>query len=266
MPDSPPSFIPTDLEACSREPIHIPGAIQPHGALLVADPVEGRIVQVSANTADFLGRAPAELFGENLNSILPPKALSAIAAETAGATANNGGGGARSVVIGEIAMAGHTLDTTAHWHDGALIVELATPTAPGKTERQHGATAQQHHRLLSALTELRSARELPALCEIAARTVAEVTGFERVMTYRFDTDWHGEVLGEALLDPAVDSYLGLHFPASDIPEQARALYAKNRLRLISRVDYTPVGLEPALNPLTGRPLDLSFASLRIVRR
>ncbi len=247
----------TDLEACSREPIHIPGAIQPHGALLVARPDDGTIVQVSTNTADFLGRAPAELLGKKLGDVLPPKVLSAIAS-------NGGDSGARLVSIGEIVVAGQTHDASAHWHDGALLIELETPTAPGKTDRHHSAMAQQHRRLMAALADLRAARDLPALCASAAHTVAELTGFERVMTYRFNADWHGEVLGEALLNNEVDSYLGLHFPASDIPEQARALYAKNRLRLIPRVDYTPVGLEPPLNPLTGRPLDLSFASLRSV--
>ena len=96
-----------------------------------------------------------------------------------------------------------------------------------------------------------------------ARDVRTVTGFDRVMVYRFDAEWNGEVIAEDRRDD-LEPFLGLRYPASDIPAQARALYATNWMRLIPDARYRPVPLEPAVNPLTGRPLDLSGAMLRSV--
>ncbi len=246
-----------DLQACDREPIHVPGSVQPHGALLVVRPEDRVIVQVSANTARLLGRAPAEILGRPLADFLPPAALSALPS----ADADDG----QTVVLGAVALAEQrTVEATAHRHAGALLVELELPVASSPAESEIAPAGRQHRAIQSALAAMRETRDLPELCTVAARAVAELTGFERVMVYRFDDDWHGEVLGEALAGPDIDSYLGLHFPASDIPAQARALYTRNRLRLIPTVDYAPVGLEPPLNPLSGGPLDLSFASLRSV--
>jgi light-regulated signal transduction histidine kinase (bacteriophytochrome) len=101
------------------------------------------------------------------------------------------------------------------------------------------------------------------LLQAAADAVRVLTRFDRVMVYRFDTDWHGEVVAESRAE-GVDSFLGMHFPASDIPAQARALYTRNTLRLIANASAEPVPLVPAVVPSLGRPLDLSGAALRSV--
>ncbi|MGY1683445.1 SpoIIE family protein phosphatase [Geodermatophilus sp. SYSU D01176] len=111
--------------------------------------------------------------------------------------------------------------------------------------------------------ELNRATSLQQLYDITAQAVRELTGFDRVMVYRYDADCNGEVVAEAKA-PGLNSFLGLHYPASDIPAQARALYEKNWLRLISDVDYRPVPLRPVLVPSTGAPLDLTLATLRSV--
>ncbi|MFP2909760.1 GAF domain-containing protein, partial [Pyxidicoccus sp. 3LFB2] len=116
------------------------------------------------------------------------------------------------------------------------------------------------HRLVSPLT---LARGTSALLQAAAEAVRELIGFDRVMVYRFHADWHGEVLAESR-GADVDGFMGMHFPASDIPAQARALYTRNPLRLIADVNARPVGLVPATLADTGRPLDLSGAALRSV--
>jgi light-regulated signal transduction histidine kinase (bacteriophytochrome) len=95
------------------------------------------------------------------------------------------------------------------------------------------------------------------LCEEAVRQVRAITGFDRVMAYHFHPDGHGEVLAEARA-AGQDPYLGLHYPASDIPRQARELYLRQWLRLIADVDYRPAPLVPERNPRTGRPLDLGL--------
>jgi light-regulated signal transduction histidine kinase (bacteriophytochrome) len=96
-----------------------------------------------------------------------------------------------------------------------------------------------------------------------ARGVRELLGYDRVMIYRFDADWHGEVVAEAVRD-GLEPYLGLHYPATDIPAQARALYLRNRVRTIGDVRYTPAALKPTLDPKTGEPVDLSDVALRSV--
>src|SRR5699024_859389 len=93
--------------------------------------------------------------------------------------------------------------------------------------------------------------------------VRGLTGFDRVMVYRFDADYNGEVVAESKRED-LNPFHGLHYPATDIPAQARALYELNWIRLISDLEYTPSPLVPQLNPVTGAPLDLTHATLRSV--
>jgi light-regulated signal transduction histidine kinase (bacteriophytochrome) len=102
-----------------------------------------------------------------------------------------------------------------------------------------------------------------SLTGLAADEVRRITGFDRVLVYRFDANWDGHVIAESRNDE-LPSYLDLWFPASDIPAQARELYRLNRLRLIADAGYNPVPLVPQLDPRTDQPLDLSFSTLRSV--
>lgn len=232
----------SDLEACSREPIHIPGAIQPHGILLAFSDPDLICRQVSANAAAIFPQGSGSLLGRTAESIFGSDLILGISTDD-------------PPIESPISLQLPSGDTDAivHRHDGMIIVEI---------ERSPDRSSQ-HRRLQKGLAELRNAPDLSSLYATAARFIANFTGFERVMVYRFDHDWHGEVVGEFLRED-VASYMGHHFPASDIPEQARALYSKNWLRLIPDAEYRPVPLEPPLNPLTGRPLDLSFSALRSV--
>ena len=243
-----------DLDTCSREPIHIPGAVQPHGVLLAVREPDLVCTQASDNAAAVLGRAAEEIVGRTLAEGVGAGLQEAVAA---------------ALTMGDPAqfsplpatVDGRAFSALLHRHDGVLIVELEPP-APGPGNAT--VFAHHHRRLQTALAAMRAAPDLAALYPIIAQTIADLTGLDRVMVYRFDADWHGEVVGEVLARPGVDSYLGLHYPASDIPAQARALYERNWLRLIPTVDYRPAALVPPANPQTGRPLDLSFAALRSV--
>ena len=115
----------------------------------------------------------------------------------------------------------------------------------------------------SSVDELNQAATLTELYNITARAVRDLTGFDRVMVYRYDDHYNGEVVAESKRDD-LNPFLGLHYPSTDIPAQARALYEKNWIRLISDVDYTPTPLVPAVDPETGAPLDLTYATLRSV--
>lgn len=114
-----------------------------------------------------------------------------------------------------------------------------------------------------AVVRLRGQRSLADVCQCGAEEIKRLTGFERVMIYRFDCDGHGRVVAEAR-EAEMEPFQGLHYPASDIPLQARQLYLESWLRLIPDARYQPVPLLPRDNPLRGEPTDLRSAALRSV--
>ncbi len=235
------------LESCSREPIHIPGAIQPHGALLVLEDSSLRCLQVSANIQEMTGWDSASFHDADITNLLGDEA------ERFRDVAKLPDPLQECPIT--LSLPAGKFDCLIHRHDGLLIVELEPAPV--------GQRPLYHRQLQMVFAAMRSNHGEAALFKTMAQFVAELTGYERVMVYRFDADWHGEVVGEHLLTN-VDSYFGHHFPASDIPEQARALYTRSWLRIIPNSTYTPVPLEPALNPLSDRPTDLSFSVLRSV--
>jgi chemotaxis family two-component system sensor kinase Cph1 len=242
-----------DLATCDREPIHIPGAIQPHGALLAVAEDDLTILQGSANVVDLLGRPVEEVLGNGLADVLDAASLERI--REACASPSLGHVNPVSVVA-----AGRTFDAVLHRTGGLLVVELE-PRIGGEREELRGFAEARE-----ALARLQGARTREDLWRAAAEEVRRITGFHRVMVYRFDErDEHGEVVAESL-DPAAgcEAYLGLHYPASDVPAQARALYVLQWLRLITDVGYRPSPVLPAVSPRTGEPLDMSHAVLRSV--
>jgi chemotaxis family two-component system sensor kinase Cph1 len=238
----------SDLTSCDREPIHIPGAIQPHGVLLALHEPELTITQVSENVADHFGRRVEDVLTRPLASLLDDASV----AEVRVALGHHGS----DVNPLRLAGCGKHWTGVVHRHEGAVIVEF---------ERACDAAAEQdvQRALRRVLTGLQSVDSLPELCQGIVEQVRYMTGFERVVLYRFDEEGHGHVDAEAK-EAALDPYLGLHYPASDIPSQARQLYLRNWTRLIPDARYTPSRLRPALRSDTGVPLDLSFAVLRSV--
>ena len=113
----------------------------------------------------------------------------------------------------------------------------------------------------AATQQILGAHSLQALADETARLVGRLTGYDRVMVYRFDELGHGQVFSEVCKD-GLEAFLGNRYPASDIPQIARRLYLQNRIRLLVDVDYAPQGLTPRLNPLNGRELDMSLCGLR----
>ncbi|MDY7227098.1 ATP-binding protein [Hyalangium rubrum] len=233
-----------DLSQCDREPIHLLGGIQPHGVLLAFEGPQRTLAVVSANAQALLGSPPQELLGKSLEQVLPAQVLARLGAPSPAGSAR--------VELGGTAF-------RALWHesDGLTVLELEPAEADASTEEH---SLEWVRRLVSPLPGAQGAQ---ALLQAAADAVRALTGFDRVMVYRFDADWHGEVLAESRAE-GVDSFLGMHFPASDIPTQARALYTRNPLRLIADARARPVPLVPVVLPGRGRPLDLSGAALRSV--
>jgi light-regulated signal transduction histidine kinase (bacteriophytochrome) len=237
-----------DLDACAREPIHLPGAIQPHGALAVAAADDLRLLQYSRNLGAFVGALPC--VGQALGEILGDEAAGALRqwldAEPA-------------TFLRRSTIGGTVLQVSAHRTAQGVLVELE-PEIPGRTGDTPEDVYPRLRRFLERLGPLETIEEILAL---AAAEIRALTGFDRVLAYRFDDDGDGVVLAEDR-NGALPSYLGLRFPASDIPAQARALYLANRVRLIPDAAYEPSPIEPPLSPVDGRPLDLAPAALRSV--
>lgn len=236
------------LDRCAQEPIRVPGAIQPHGALLLLRAQDGVILQGSVNVSDYLGVEVALDGTQTLRSVLGDAFADDVARWIAGREA--------------IYLARHDagdLEINASGHRTAQGVILDLERSDGD---RRGSDAY-YPVLRQFMEQTDGVSQISELCRLAAIQFQALAGFNRVMIYQFNEDWDGAVIAEHG-DGALPSYLDLRFPASDIPAQARELYRLNRLRLIPSATYEPVPLSPAMCPVDGKPLDLSFSALRSV--
>ena len=238
-----------DLTDCDREPIHIPGTIQPYGVLFVLAEPALTVTQVSENVGDHLPLRVEDILGRPLSTMIDPASVAEVREAL---------GEERWQEMNPLHISAHgrQFDGIVHRHEGAAILELEPNPNSESTHRDAppvpaGAAADS--------TRGTSAE----LADVVVQQIRRVTGFERVMFYRFHEDGHGSVDAEAK-EPALEPYLGLHYPASDIPAQARELYRKNWLRLIFDASAKPARVVPTLRVDTGGPLDLSFSVLRSV--
>ncbi|KAF0095158.1 MAG: multi-sensor signal transduction histidine kinase [Puniceicoccaceae bacterium 5H] len=241
------------LENCDREPIHIPGRVQSHGVLLVADRHTLQIVQVSQNVKEVLGLEPDAVLESNLITLVPQAThakLEQFLREPFPEQVP------LSVFSFKHPVSGAAYDCLAHKQNDLFIIEVEPAGNPNEAINQLSL-------LRAAIAEARRAHDIGEFCEISARYFRRFTGYDRVMIYRFQEDSSGEVVGESKRDD-LESFLGLHYPATDIPAQARRLYALNPVRIIADVNDPTVPLTPNVNPITRAPLDMSFSTLRAV--
>ncbi|MCZ2828655.1 SpoIIE family protein phosphatase [Modestobacter sp. VKM Ac-2986] len=256
-----------DLTNCEREPIHVPGSIQPRGVLLAVSEPDMVVRQVSRNLADVVGVAWDDALGRPLGEVVgvgPADAIARSASAFGDLRERNpvelildcdGTPCPVDAILHRVAHVGVHPDLPSA---STLVVELEPAFGP-----RPFSFPNTYQAVRGTITELNRASSLQELYDITAQAVRTLTGFDRVMVYRYDADYNGEVVAEAKL-PELNSFLGLHYPASDIPAQARALYEKNWVRLINDVTYTPSPLEPVDLPATGAPLDLTYSTLRSV--
>jgi light-regulated signal transduction histidine kinase (bacteriophytochrome)/CheY-like chemotaxis protein len=243
-----------DLITCDSEPIHIPGAIQPHGFLIAFDANDKHITHVSANVETLLGMAPSGLLGRSFEEFLQNSSTSEC---EIGAFAEVHEGRPTYQSTWQFKSASAPWDAIAHRHAGQIFAEF-------EPARKLPATRvdELYRNLQGSLVGLEYAVTIREMADVATARVRQLSGFDRVMLYRFDKEWNGEVIAENRRDD-LEPFVGLHYPASDIPRQARELYTKNWLRFITDRDYTPSPLVAAPRA-TAQPLDLSFAVLRSV--
>ena len=242
-----------DLTNCDRELINIPGAIQPYGALLALNGAALQVVQASESTLSLLGIHAASLVGHSIEDALGTEAA-------AGVRAMQVDGAARNQRLLRVSIAGgepRLFDGALHISGGLSLLELEPASADPLTVERMSAVMRV------AVQRLEQAESVVDLAQRIAAEMRSLTGFDRVWVYRFHDDWHGEIIGESRRD-GIETWLGMHYPASDIPIQARALFLKNWVRVIPDLAFRPSPLVPADNPLTLQPLDLGGALLRSV--
>lgn len=242
-----------DLTNCDREPIHIPGLIQPHGVLLAINISTVEIIQVSKNTAKFLNRQPEDLLGKPLSELFDSKQVETIK------QCLNGDFESLNPLHLSLKHQGKTLrfDGIVHQWDEVALLELEPKNRKGKAD-----FFDFYQQVKGVIAKIQKAPTMQQMCQAVVTEVRKITEFERVMVYRFDEDETGIVIAEDTNQEI--PYLELRYPASDIPKQARKLYTNNWLRIIPNANYQPVELMPINNPLTNKPLDLGLSVLRSV--
>jgi len=239
----------TSLTSCDAEQIHLLGGIQPIGFLLSVS-TDWQILRASANVSHFLGVGPDEIIGIPVDRILAADLLHDIR----GRLQTVAGTGIVERLFGQtLKVGGPLFDVAVHISGGETVLEFEPATSS-----RHAPLSV----LRSMLARVEHQTNPQSIYREAARQIRALTGFDRVMVYRFSDDGTGEVVAESAAS-GLPSFLGLRYPASDIPVQARALYRRNYLRIIADVDAEPVPLLPAAVPGTDQ-LDLSMSGLRSV--
>ena len=238
-----------DLTNCDREPIHVLGTIQPFG-FLIALTADWLVARVSANSADYIGLPPEALLGKPIAAIMSNEALHSLRNRI---TLLRGPDAVERLFSLQLLEGGPLFDVAVHF-SGALVVIEAERAS--QDEMEASSTVR------SMVSRLAQTDSMAAFLRDGARQVRALTWFDRVMVYRFAQGGDGEVVAEALR-PGIESFFGLHYPASDIPQQARALYLRNIFRVIADVDAPPVPVVPQLDP-AGAALDMSLCLTRAV--
>lgn len=246
------------LLQCGKEPIHIPGSIQPFGILLTLDAKDLAIRNISENAAGLWDIPANDLIGRSFADLLSAEDLDCVRQFVDSDLVEEQSLRVSLVLPGK--AKGKEWELKAHHYLDSLYLELE-PAAPVLSL---SVSNRFHMTIRDTVRTLQSADSLQDLCDRAAHQMRKATGFDRVMIYRFDKDWHGVVTAEARSDE-VAPYIGHHFPASDIPPQARAVFLQTWLRMIPDVGYTPSRVVPdRQQPGSDQPLDLGKTLLRSV--
>ena len=244
------SFVDTTL--CEREPIHIPGTIQPHGCLLITDQnltithfSQNARTWFTSTSGNFIGTELVKLFDSNDANILKDSC------ERAAQTKQS------LRVVVHPRHQSSSMACAIHASPSRLIFEFEQFDST-LLHDYFGTITPLLNKICAEIQTLHSAADILDRC---VETIRDITKFDRVLAYRFDHDWHGVVISESC-EPSLSPFLGLHFPASDIPSQARRLYEINPIRLIVDRFHVPTPIVPLAGPDSSDPVDLTSVTLR----
>ncbi|MEI6329688.1 MAG: ATP-binding protein [Pseudanabaena sp. ELA645] len=246
---------PVNLTNCDREPIHIPAHIQSHGLLLVLSEPDLRIMQVSENAYEILGMAATDLLDRPLADFISSDRRDLIEVIRACLDHSFEHVNPLNLAIANADGVVRPFNGVVHRAPtGEIVLELEPVEFASKSD-----FFQFYRHIKVTLAKMQTTQNLAALCDLVVQEMRELTGFDRVMIYRFNEGGDGTVIAESKQDD-LEPFLGMHYPDSDIPKQAKYLYTLNWLRLISDVSYQPIGL--VSNSETR--LDMSYCGLRAV--
>jgi chemotaxis family two-component system sensor kinase Cph1 len=239
-----------DSELCGKVPIHLINTVQPYGVLLVLHRSTLQIIQTSENATTIFGIQPPDLLKTTIKDHLDTDTIKFLEQTTNAKSTDK---------IPQLwTIHEQKYLCILHVKNDYILAELEL--YPYKEEEQNSfVSIFQQIRYSMALIE--AASTTMEVCTIAARELRRISGFDKVMIYRFDKEWNGTVIAEEMTTD-MESYYGFTFPASDIPRQARELYLRNAYRFIPDRSYQPVKLYPVINPITQSFIDLSDCNVR----
>ncbi|WP_207535485.1 GAF domain-containing protein [Desertivirga arenae] len=241
-----------DSEFCGSLPLHHINQIQPYGYLLVLNKEDLKIVQASENISEVFGKDVADVVDSNLSDFVNEEHIRLLEDSFSKTISDK-------IPLNLYIKKGDTQAeyiALVHKKDELLVAELE------KADTRKSFT-EVFQEMKYVMAEVNSAISIESICQISVAALKKLAGFDRVLMYQFDADWNGTVIAEER-EQDMEPYIGLKFPASDIPRQARALYLKNPYRLIPNREDKPVKVYPVINPLTNSFIDLTDCNLRSV--
>ena len=232
---------------CEKEPIHIIGRSQAHGVILVCNPISLEITQCTENAEQLFGLSVNHLLGQNLAILISSEKVSQITEKL-----DRG----KNLLPDEEVINNSKFLIIPHLSQANLILdfEFAGIDLPSSINQ---------NLLPSILSEIENTQTIPEMCKLAVSQIKNLFEYDRVMMYKFDDNWNGEVIAE-IKEDHLESWLGLHYPARDIPKQAREIFLKQGVRIIGDVNFIPSKLIPEISPINNKPLDISRSELRSV--
>jgi chemotaxis family two-component system sensor kinase Cph1 len=246
------------LSNCDEEPVHTPGCIQAHGLLLGLHPDDLTVNQASENWPSFTGSPMDKVLDQPLHAVIGIDAAQRIAHAMQTEVLDRNPLYVLTAGLPQAAVQGIAMDFTVHLSGGVLIVEIEPASNVGE---RNIIDSDYYSMVKKTLVRLKSAVSLSEFCDIAAREVRRTTGLDRVMIYRFHRDDTGEVVADAHRQ-GLNSWLGLRYPASDIPVPAREIFKRIGVRPLPDANGPLVEIVPLLNPATRQPLDMTYCALR----
>jgi chemotaxis family two-component system sensor kinase Cph1 len=243
-----------DLTNCDKEPIHIPGKVQSHGFLVAVNSKTNAITYISENIAPFIGLAAKNMLDKNIDELEDLLKLS--------------GSQLRLSQILKLGISTKSFETINPFYIEVdkkpynLIVSVSGNDKILEFETVASDLDFDIQKIIGrSVSEILTGKNLASLLENAAREIKKIILYDRVMIYKFGEDGHGEVVAEVKNDD-LEPFMGLHYPASDIPKQARELYKINLTRIIADINSESSAI--ITHQQDGAPLDLTHSALRAV--
>jgi two-component system, chemotaxis family, sensor kinase Cph1 len=249
---------------CDDEPVRTPGCIQAHGALLVLRLSDLSVLQASENTLAILGQPASELLGQRVAAVVKTDGEIRLRSILASEPTDRNPIYAFTLPASELIAA---MDLTVHTLDGVVMLEFEAtgrsqpgtgtgPVAPGPRHQP-----DYYSIIKKTVARLQAMGTLQTFCQALADEVRLLSGMDRVMIYKFHADHHGEVFAESR-QSHLAPWLGLHYPAEDIPKPARDIFAQTWIRPVPDICGELAEMMPLVNPDTGKPVDMTFCALR----